>query len=187
MNFLPININISGKRILIIGGGRVGLHKATILSRFTQEATIISPTFHEGFRQSPFTLVRKKYEPTDLEGAFMVYICTENEELNRRIKQDAELRHVLASVCDNPTLCDFTSPAIFRKGELTVAVASNAKDVRRSMRIIGRCYEGCKASCFLHLPRSYPLFFQVSFCHFVIFDTKKRLVSQRTALTMAYQ
>lgn len=135
MNFLPININISGKRILIIGGGRVGLHKATILSRFTQEATIISPTFHEEFRQSPFTLVRKKYEPTDLEGAFMVYICTENEELNRRIKQDAEQRHVLASVCDNPTLYDFTSPAIFRKGELTVAVASNAKDVRRSMRI----------------------------------------------------
>ena len=51
------------------------------------------------------------------------------------VKQDAEQRHVLASVCDNPSLCDFTSPAIFRQGDLTVAVSSDAKDVRRSMRI----------------------------------------------------
>lgn len=135
MHFLPININIEGKRILIVGGGRVGLHKATILSRFTDEATVISPEFREGFDNLPFTLVRKNYESGDLDGAFMVYVCTENEELNRRIKQDAEERHVLASVCDNPPLCDFTSPAIFREGDLTVAVASDAKDVHRSMRI----------------------------------------------------
>ena len=135
MDFLPININISGKRILIIGGGRVGLHKATILSRFTHEATIISPTFSKEFERLPFTLVKKKYEPEDLEGAFMVYACTENEELNRNIKRDADQRLILTSVCDNPSLCDFTSPAIFRKEDLTVAVASDAKDVRRSMRI----------------------------------------------------
>lgn len=135
LHFLPVNINIDGKRILIIGGGRVGLHKATILSRFTDSATIISSTFREGFQSLPFRLLQKAYEPADLDGAFLVYICTENDELNRRIKQDAEQRHVLASVCDNPSLCDFTSPAIFRQGDLTVAVSSDAKDVRRSMRI----------------------------------------------------
>ena len=135
MHFLPININIENKRILIIGGGRVGLHKAQILARFTDTATVISPTFKEGFDALPFTLVRKEYEPEDLDGAFMVYICTENGELNRLIKQDAQQRGVLASVCDSPSLCDFTSPAIFRKDNLTVSVASDARDVRRSMQI----------------------------------------------------
>lgn len=135
LNFLPININIEGKRILIIGGGRVGLHKAQILARFTDRATVISPEFREGFDELPFTLVKKSYEPKDLEGAFLIYICTEDGELNRQIKHDAEERGVLASVCDSPALCDFTSPAIFRKDSLTVAVASDAKDVRRSMRI----------------------------------------------------
>ncbi|MBQ8710781.1 MAG: bifunctional precorrin-2 dehydrogenase/sirohydrochlorin ferrochelatase [Bacteroidaceae bacterium] len=135
LHFLPVNINIEGKRILIIGGGRVGLHKATVLSRFTDGATIISPSFREGFEKLPFRLLQKAYEPTDLDGAFLVYICTENEELNRRIKQDAEQRRVLASVCDNPLLCDFTSPAICRQGDLLVAVSSDARDVRRSMRI----------------------------------------------------
>lgn len=135
MNFLPISINIEGKKILIIGGGRVGLHKATILHRFTSEATVISPQFKDGFEALPFTLIRKVYEPSDLDGALLVYVCTENAELNEQIKRDAEQRHVLASVCDNPSLCDFTSPAIFKDGDLTIAVASNAKDVHLSMRI----------------------------------------------------
>ncbi len=135
MNFLPININIEGKRIVIIGGGHVGLHKATILHRFTEDATVISPHFEDGFGKLPFSLVSKEYEPSDLDGAFLVYVCTENTELNQRIKRDAEQRHVLASVCDNPLLCDFTSPAIYREGDLSIAVSSNAKDVRLSMRI----------------------------------------------------
>lgn len=135
MNFLPISINIEGKKILIVGGGRVGLHKATILHRFTNEATVISPQFKDGFEALPFTLVQKAYEPSDLDGALLVYICTENSELNQQIKRDAEQRHVLASVCDNPPLCDFTSPAIYKEGDLTIAVASNAKDVHLSMRI----------------------------------------------------
>lgn len=135
MNFLPISINIEGKKILIIGGGRVGLHKATILHRFTNEATVISPQFKDGFEALPFTLIQKKYEPSDLDGALLIYVCTENSELNQQIKRDAEERHVLASVCDNPPLCDFTSPAIYKDGDMTIAVSSNAKDVHLSMRI----------------------------------------------------
>ncbi len=135
MNYLPISIDIDGKKILIIGGGRVGLHKATILHRFTNEATIISLEFKDGFEQLPFTLIKKEYEPSDLDGATLVYVCTENSELNQRIKRDAEERRILASVCDNPPLCDFISPAIYKEGDLTIAVSSNAKDVHLSMRI----------------------------------------------------
>ena len=68
----------------------MGLHKAQILARFTDTVTIISPEFREGFDRLPFTLVRKEYEAGDLDGAFMVYICTENADLNRRIKHDAQ-------------------------------------------------------------------------------------------------
>ena len=102
MTFLPIGLNVTGKRILIIGGGKVGLHKATILHRFVSEAVVISPKFNEGFDELPFARIQKEYEPADLDGAFLVYICTENEALNRQIKHDAEARGILASVCDNP-------------------------------------------------------------------------------------
>lgn len=135
MNFLPINIDIEGKKIVIIGGGKVGLHKANILHRFTDKAVVISPKFIDGFEKLPFQKQEKAYEPSDLDGATLVYICTGDHDLNRKIKKEAEERHVLASVCDSPEHCDFTSPAIFKQGEMTVAVASNARNVRKSIAI----------------------------------------------------
>lgn len=141
LNYLPIAINITDKKILIIGGGKVGYHKASILNRFTSKATIISPQFHEGFRDLPFDLIEKKYEPSDLVGAFLVYVCTENETLNAQIKADAEVLGILTSVCDNPPLCDFISPAIYKKDHVTVAVSSNAQDVYQSLDIRNQIQE----------------------------------------------
>lgn len=138
LTFLPVAINITGKKILIVGGGKVSYHKATVLSRFTGEATVVSPSFHEGFHSLPFTLIKKEYSKDDLEGASLVYICTENEQLNGQIKRDAAERGVLACVCDNPHLCDFTSPAIFKQGDICIAVSSGARNVRRSIAVRNR-------------------------------------------------
>jgi siroheme synthase-like protein len=135
MNFLPVSINISGKNILIIGGGNAGYHKAMILSRFTDGVRIVSPELHEGFDDLPFLQIRKKYEPDDLRDAFLVYACTGDEALNARIRQDANRLGILVSVCDNPALCDFISPAIYREGHLTIAVSSDARDVRQSIDV----------------------------------------------------
>ncbi|GHU91499.1 hypothetical protein FACS1894155_11220 [Bacteroidia bacterium] len=98
LNFLPVAINITGKKILIIGGGKVGYHKAGILSRFTDKVTVVSPEFHEGFGSLPFTLIEKEYSKDDLDGVFLVYICTENESLNVQIKKDAEQKGILSGV-----------------------------------------------------------------------------------------
>jgi siroheme synthase-like protein len=135
MVFLPISINITDKKIVIIGGGKVAFHKATILSRFTSEATVVAPEFHPEFETLPFQLIQKEYEANDLNEAFLVYICTGNETLNVKIKTDCESRGILASVCDNPSLCDFVSPAIYKAENMTVAVASNAQNVRQSIDV----------------------------------------------------
>ncbi|MDR0814165.1 MAG: bifunctional precorrin-2 dehydrogenase/sirohydrochlorin ferrochelatase [Bacteroidales bacterium] len=135
MTFLPISINISDKRILLIGGGHVAFHKASVLQRFTDDAIVISPAFLDGFDALPFRLVRKEYAPEDLEGAFLVYICTENATLNEKIKAECAKRGILASVCDHPALCDFISPAVWKSGNMTVAVSSNAQNVRQSIAL----------------------------------------------------
>lgn len=136
--FLPVALNITDKKIVIVGGGNVGYHKATILSRYTDKAVVVSSIFREGFSELPFTLLRKHYDKDDLRGAFLVYICTEDSATNLRIKADAEELGILASVCDNPAQCDFISPAIYKAGDVCIAVTSNARDVRRSIRIRDR-------------------------------------------------
>lgn len=138
MNFLPIVVNITGKRILIIGAGNVGFHKATILTRFSDNIEIIAAEFKVGFEDLPLVRHIKEYEPSDLEDMFLVYACTENAELNRQIKEDGNRMGVLVSVCDNLELCDFISPAIFKQDNVTIAVSSNGQNVCQSVAIRNR-------------------------------------------------
>jgi siroheme synthase-like protein len=133
--FLPISLDISDRNIVLIGGGKTAFQKAFILSKFTSELTIIAPEFHQGFETLPFTLIQKTYEPADLDGASLVYVCTEQTELNASVKGDCAKRQILANVVDNPSLSDFVSPAIHKVGNVTISVGSNAQNVRQSIRI----------------------------------------------------
>ncbi|MCD7936364.1 MAG: bifunctional precorrin-2 dehydrogenase/sirohydrochlorin ferrochelatase [Tannerellaceae bacterium] len=138
ITFLPINLNIRQRHILLIGGGKVAYHKASLLYRFTEHITLLSPRFEEQFSTLPFRYIRKRYEPADLDGFDLLYICTDDPVLNREIKEEASQRGMLASVCDSPELCDFTSPAIYRLGNLTISVATDAREVKRSIAIRNR-------------------------------------------------
>ena len=138
MNFLPINIRISDAKILIVGGGKVATHKATILNRFTDKATVIAPEVSDGIKALPFHWEERPFVEADLEGVTLLFVCTGDHLLNHQIHQLARQRGILTSVCDSPDECDFTSPAIYRDGDLTISVASDAKDVKRSIAIRDR-------------------------------------------------
>jgi siroheme synthase-like protein len=135
LQFLPISINVTNKKILLIGGGKVATHKGTIMARFVDNVTVVSPEFTEEIRTLPFTFIQKKYEKSDLEGSFLVYVCTGDHELNARVKSDAEELGILTSVCDAPLLCDFVSPAIHKEGHVTISVGTNAKSAMQSVAI----------------------------------------------------
>jgi siroheme synthase-like protein len=135
MDFLPVCIRIKDAHILIVGGGKVATHKAQILSRYTDSATVIAPQVSEEMRALPFRIVEKAFEPTDLQGVTLLFVCTGDHALNHEIRALAHERHILTSVCDDPEACDFISPAIHREGSLTIAVASDGKDVKRSIRV----------------------------------------------------
>ncbi|HEY5509073.1 MAG TPA: NAD(P)-dependent oxidoreductase, partial [Paludibacter sp.] len=104
--FLPISINVTNKKILLIGGGKVATHKGTIMARFVTNVTVISPDFTPEILQLPYTFIEKEYEKSDLVGFFLVYVCTGNHELNAQVKVDAEELGILTSVRDAPMLCD---------------------------------------------------------------------------------
>ena len=133
--FLPISINVTGKKILMIGGGKIATHKAVIMKRFVDNVTVVAPEISAEIEALGYMLIRKEYEPSDLDGYFLVYVVTADHELNRQIKQDCEARGILASVCDAPLLCDFVSPAIHKEGNITISVGSNAQNVYQAVDI----------------------------------------------------
>ncbi|MEX0988266.1 MAG: bifunctional precorrin-2 dehydrogenase/sirohydrochlorin ferrochelatase [Bacteroidales bacterium] len=132
--FLPVSIDITDKQILLIGGGKVALEKITSLKRFTDKIIIVTIEADDVVKEYPYHIIYKAYEKSDLDGSFLVYACTNIKITNQQIKDDCNEKGILVNVVDNPGLCDFISPAIYKQGNMTVAVSSNGKDVRSSIR-----------------------------------------------------
>ena len=141
MASLPITIKIVSANILTVGGGKVATHTAQILARLTAQATVVAPEITDELKALPFQTKEKAFEPSDLDGVQLLFVCTGDHELNHQIKQLAAERHILTSVCDDPAQCDFISPAIYRNDNLTIAVGSDSRDVKRSIRVRNRIKE----------------------------------------------
>ena len=134
-NFLPISIDISTAKILIIGGGQSALKKIRILQRSGINPEVLAENILEDIRVLGIICHQKTYEKSDLKGYLMLYSCTNNEITDRQIVTDAKDAGVLVNIHDNPSLCQFVSPAIYRIGNISVAVSSNAENVQESIRI----------------------------------------------------
>ena len=134
-NFLPISIDISDRKILIIGGGQSALKKIRILQRSGAHVEVVAENIIDEVYEAGVVCFRKSYDKSDLSGYLMLYSCTNNEALDRQIAIDGKDAGVLVNIHDNPELCQFVSPAIYRDGNISVAVSSNAENVYEAIRL----------------------------------------------------
>ncbi|URA09224.1 precorrin-2 dehydrogenase/sirohydrochlorin ferrochelatase family protein [Thermospira aquatica] len=135
MTFLPIAINIEGKKILIIGGGKVAFQKANILSLYTRNITFLALEFIPEIQThfSDCVFLKRAYKKCYLKKFFLVYACTNDNTLNQQIAADAKKLSILVNVCDSPEFCDFISPAIYKKKNVSIAVTTNGTSAKQSV------------------------------------------------------
>jgi precorrin-2 dehydrogenase / sirohydrochlorin ferrochelatase len=139
--FLPISIDISDRKILIIGGGQSALKKIRILHRSGANIEVVAENIIAEVFDSGVKCFQKSYEKSDLIGYLMLYSCTNNEELDRQIAMDGRQAGVLVNIHDKPALCQFVSPAIYQDGNISVAVSSNAENVQEAIRLRNKIQE----------------------------------------------
>lgn len=133
MTFLPVCLNVTNARIVMIGGGRVAEHKLKTLLHFTRAITVVAPHVSEAIRASGVNVREEPYRAELLDGAWLVYACTNDPAVNQRVREDAHARGLLVNVADAPALCDFVSPAVLVRGEMAIAVSSQARNVKRAI------------------------------------------------------
>jgi len=133
MSYLPLCLNLEGRPVLVIGGGRVALQKCRTLLQYGARVTVVAPKVSAEVHALPVEVREEAYAESQLRVAGLVYACTDDKEVNLRVAEDARSRGILANVADDPAHCDFTSPALYREGFMTVAVSSDARDVSRSV------------------------------------------------------
>jgi precorrin-2 dehydrogenase/sirohydrochlorin ferrochelatase len=133
MTFLPICLHLRDARIVVVGGGRVAEQKLRTLLQFTRMITVVAPRVCAAIHAAGVTVQTTAYEPACLDGATLVYACTNDAAVNARVCADAHARGQLVCVADAPALCDFVSPAVVTHDGMVVAVSSHARQVRRAV------------------------------------------------------
>ena len=92
-NLFSIEVNLEGKNVLVVGGGRIALRKVKTLLPTGARITVVAPQFDPEFslvsRPSSLVLINRPYEPLDLRGIFMVFICTDQPAVNAQVSNDA--------------------------------------------------------------------------------------------------
>jgi len=132
---MPIAIDVNNKKILLIGGGKVALHKIEGLKKYANNMFVLAHEVHPEIMQSGIPYIEKDYDEKDIYGSLLVYACTNNRELNKKIKHDCHKAGILVNVVDDPENCDFVSPAIHKESNISIAVSSNGQDVHKSIRV----------------------------------------------------
>lgn len=135
-----INLDVRGRRALVVGGGSVAARKMAALLEAGAELTVVAREVCDEVaaleRDGRVTIVRRPFEPGDARGAFLVVGATDDEEVNQRVAGDAQTWGALVNIVDRPALCTYTVPAVVRRGALTIAVATDGRcpSVARALR-----------------------------------------------------
>lgn len=132
-------LRLAGRKCLVVGGGEVGLEKVEGLLACDATVTLIAPEAIEPLRElaaeGSIQWLAREWQPSDLDGAFLVIAATDDSDVNIRIFEEAERRAMLVNVVDVPPLCNFILPAIVRQGPLAIAISTQGASPALAKRI----------------------------------------------------
>jgi uroporphyrin-III C-methyltransferase/precorrin-2 dehydrogenase/sirohydrochlorin ferrochelatase len=140
MQALPIFINISNRRCVVIGGGDVAARKVKMLLKANAAIVIYSPELcHELstlVNAEKITHINANFEPAQLEGACLVIAATDDEAVNTTASLAAKALNIPVNVVDSPALCTFTMASIVERSPIVIAISSegNAPVLARYIR-----------------------------------------------------
>ena len=124
MKTFPVMLNVQGRLAVVVGGGPVGLRKARSLSQAGARVLLVAPQIKESQVTSGIEIVRAGYRDDLLQGALLVFACSDDRVLNARIAADARKAGALVNAADQPEDCDFFLPAVVADGEVVVAIGT---------------------------------------------------------------
>lgn len=126
--FSPLFLKISGKRCVVVGGGGVAQRKVRTLLEYGASVEVISPDpcqeLNKLVETGEIKVLRRRYQPGDLEGAFLAIAATDNSEINQQVVKEAKDKAVPVNVADDAEDSDFILPSYLRRGALTIAVST---------------------------------------------------------------
>lgn len=131
-------LRLEGRRVVVIGGGRVAQRRLPLLINSGAHVEVISPLTTpavEGHALARDVVWHQRpYQPGDLQGAWYVVVATDRRHVNEAVSAEAEERHIFCVRSDDADAATAWTPASGRHGPLTVAVLGS-RDPQRSAAV----------------------------------------------------
>ncbi len=140
----PVNLDLEGRRCLVVGAGEVARRKARGLLEAGARVTVIAPDAEEEpfdrlARMGELAVLRRSYSKGDCRGALLVFAATDDPAVNGRVAVDAREAGAFVCVVNDPRSGDFHVPSRVRRGELLLTISTSgqvpglAKRLRRDL------------------------------------------------------
>ena len=128
----PLFVDLSGRKILVVGGGNIALRRIRTLLGFTEKLTVVAPRLHPDLlpleAEGKLAVLSRPYEPGDIEGAALVLAATDDPAVNNAVRSDCKRLGIPVNVSSDRHGSDFYFPGIARKGDYVAGVTASGRD-----------------------------------------------------------
>ena len=154
MTLYPLALRLDGRRVLVVGGGAVATRRMPALLAAGARVEVVSPeltpALHAFAASGRITWTERRFQPSDLDGAWLVQVAVDDPAAATTVSTAAEERRVFCVRADDRDAATAWTPAVTRHGEITVAVTDSG-DRRRAMGVRDLVADALEAA-----PRSGP-------------------------------
>jgi siroheme synthase-like protein len=147
----PVSLTLTGRRVLVVGGGRVATRRADELlaagARLDIVAPVVSAEIAAWAEAGRLTVALRPFEAGDVRGAWLCVAATDDATVNRAVVAAAERECCFVSAAGDAAASTARPMSVLRRGDLEVAVGTSGRApavaawVRRELAtVIGQEY-----------------------------------------------
>jgi uroporphyrin-III C-methyltransferase / precorrin-2 dehydrogenase / sirohydrochlorin ferrochelatase len=142
-----LGLRLRGRRVVVVGGGRVAQRRVPMLLAAGAEVMLISPevtpSLEDLIASGQVHWLAREYARGDLDGAWLVQAATDAAKVNEAVAADAETARIWCVRADDAEASAAWTPAAGQVGETTVGILAGG-DPRRAAGIRDAVVDGLR-------------------------------------------
>src|SRR3954470_15028849 len=123
-DLLPLFLNLTGRDVLLVGGGPVATAKLRQLLAAAARVRVVALEVTEEIARQPVLVERRRFVASDLVGAWLV-VAAATPEVNREVAEVAERLRIFVNAVDDPANATAFLSGVVRRDGVTVAISTS--------------------------------------------------------------
>ena len=124
IGLFPAFLKLDGRRVVIVGAGPVAASKIAALQAAGADIVVVAPDVCAEVEAAGVAVVRKRFEPSDLQGAWFV-VAAAPPEVNREVAAEGERLRVFVNAVDDPANASVYLGGVVRRGGVTFGISTD--------------------------------------------------------------